>query len=90
MDNATLEGSIPQALMLMNSKQHEMLADSDSYLMQGAKASRTDTDRVDFVYLSFLSRRPSVAERAVIARDKMDLNQLIWTLMNTREFIFVQ
>lgn len=91
MDNATLEGSIPQVLMLMNSRQHEMLASADSYLMQGAlKASRTEAERVDFVYLSFLSRRPSVAERAIISREKMDLNQLIWTLMNTREFIFVQ
>lgn len=91
MDNASREASIPQVLMLMNSRQHEMLAGSDSYLMQGArKASRTEAECVDFVYLSFLSRRPSLEERSIIARDKMDLNQLIWTLMNTREFIFVQ
>lgn len=91
MDNATREGSIPQALMLMNSRQHEMLAGSDSYLVKGAmKDSRTPAERIDFVYLSFLSRRPTAAERAIIVRDKLDLNQLIWTLMNTREFIFVQ
>lgn len=89
-DAASTEGSVPQTLMLMNGNEHEMLSSDDSHLMKLVKHGRSDDERTELMYLSFLSRRPTAFERGFISREKVSLSDLTWLLMNTREFIFVQ
>lgn len=89
-DAASTEGSVPQTLMLMNGDEHEMLASDNSHLMKVVKHGRNDDERMELMYLSFLSRRPTGFERGFISREKISLSDLTWLLMNSREFIFVQ
>jgi hypothetical protein len=58
--------------------------------MQLVAKGRTETERVDIVYLGFLSRLPTKAERDLIGREHVVPSQLAWMLMNSREFMFIQ
>lgn len=46
--------------------------------------------KVDLMYLSFFSRLPTSEEKGVIDAEGFTPADLVWLLMNTREFIFVQ
>ena len=48
---------------------------------------------MDALYLSFLARRPSPAERTASAKaldGGLALPDLAWSLLNSREFLFIQ
>lgn len=89
-DAGSTEGSVPQTLMLMNGETHELLSSPKAYVIKLAKGAHSETEQTDLVYLSFLGRHPTSSERTMIARERIELNELIWLLMNSREFIFVQ
>lgn len=89
-DAGSNEGSVPQTLMLMNGHEHEMLAAPTSHLMQVVDKARGEAERTDLMYLSFLARRPNVKERGLISQERIGPEELVWMLMNSREFIFVQ
>jgi hypothetical protein len=84
------EGGIPQVLMLMNGNEHKLLSKSNSYVMVRAEKAPSETEKVNFLYLSFLSRNATAEEQRFIKSERIGLNQLVWILMNTREFMFVQ
>lgn len=89
-DAGSTEGSVPQTLMLMNGHEHEILAASSSHVMQVVDEARGEAERTDLMYLSFLARRPSMTERGLISQERIGPEELVWMLMNSREFIFVQ
>jgi hypothetical protein len=89
-DAASSEGGIPQVLMLLNGDEHEMLAKPNSYVMHLVKNAGSQSAQIDLLYLSFFSRNPTGFERSYLARERIDLGDLTWILMNSREFIFVQ
>jgi len=46
------------------------------------------SERIDDLYLRFLSRPPSPDEQRLIDRGRLDLRDLAWLLMNSREFLY--
>ncbi|MEM7600066.1 MAG: DUF1549 domain-containing protein [Verrucomicrobiota bacterium] len=92
-DDGSLEGSIPQTLMLMNGPVHELLSGQESTMMKSVDQHDTSRSKVDELYLSFFGRSPSSAESARInqaLKEGTSLSELVWTLYNMPEFIFVQ
>lgn len=89
-DAGSNEGSVPQTLMLMNGQEHETLAAPDSHVMKVVAKGHSESERTDLMYLSFFSRRPSMTERGLISQERIGPEELVWMLMNSREFIFVQ
>tara|TARA_R110002096_G_scaffold147671_19_gene307743 strand:+ start:6781 stop:8919 length:2139 start_codon:yes stop_codon:yes gene_type:complete len=101
-DNGNQLGSIPQVLMMMNGKlTNETLSDAKSQIMKNAGSIRGKGDTVEAIFLSILSRYPTPEERSIAQRSlKRDRNDdsveqagyanLIWALLNTREFMFIQ
>lgn len=89
-NTTTLEGNIPQALMLMNGSVGQTLGSSTSYVMKRAAASSSKDGQVSYIYLSFLSREPTMPERDFIRSENISLQDLCWMLMNTHEFMFIQ
>lgn len=90
VENANPNASIPQALALMNG---DLLTDKGvlsrySPLMQSiAKAG----DKVDATYLALLSRHPTEVECKLCASvSGADIARLIYMLINTKQFIFIQ
>lgn len=90
-DSGTTDGSVPQVLMLMNGPIAQLVADPKSNALAGA--ANSGKDPADRLYLSFLSRLPRPEEKThVDAALKAGLSQgdLAWTLLNSREFLFIE
>ncbi len=87
------DGSVPQALMLMNSNVAGFVSDPNAFAVARADSAKTADEKIESLYLGFLSRKPTAEERG-IARKAIEsglaTTDLAWTLLNTREFLFLQ
>lgn len=94
VDAATLEGSVPQVMELMNGAATQILANRNSLIFQKMKAEKTPLKRAEIVFLSILSRKMTPKEQAMmvheIKRGDAALTDLIWALLNTPEFLFIK
>jgi hypothetical protein len=92
-DTSTTDGSVPQALMLMNGGIGQLMSDTNCAAVVEASKAKTDDEKIDSLFLSFLSRKPTDTERPA-AREALTtglgISDLAWTLANTREFLFIQ
>ena len=97
-ETTTFNGTIPQALMMMNGDLvgNAVSADKGGYLREALAGETKDTARVQKLYLATLSRYPNSREistaRKLMAgsRDPLSAYQdLFWALLNSNEFIFV-
>lgn len=91
VENSNHDASVPQALLLMNGQLSTHILNGWSQLKQSVKQAKYPDDRVEAVYLTLFSRRPTATEKARWAQSgSTDLDDLIYALLNTRQFIFVQ
>ncbi len=102
IENGNALGSVPQVLMMMNGTlTNQTLSDAKSQIMKNAGSIRGKGDTVEAIFLSILSRHPTAEERSVaqraMKRDREDESveqagyaNLIWALLNAREFMFIQ
>lgn len=95
VENASDEASITQALALLNGPTLGAVTNRFSVLSRSREGS-TFQERLDSLYLSMMSRLPTSTERELF-RDawkedpgKGTTNGIVWTLLNTREFLFIQ
>ncbi len=92
-DSSTTDGSVPQALMLMNGSIGELISDPNCAAVVAAGTAKSDDEKIDTLYLAFFARKPTDPERTA-ARGALTtglgLSDLAWTLVNTREFLFLQ
>lgn len=84
------EGTIPQALLMMNSK---LVAQSISRGYTVTRALDKGSDRVDWIYLSVLGRKPTAEERAKVTaftqrsgEGRPACEDVVWVLLNSAEF----
>jgi hypothetical protein len=90
------EPSIAQALHLMNSMTTmKKLQDSQGRVRQLVKSSLSPAEIVDELYLATLSRFPTESEQELMLQAYAESNDrevavedILWTLLNTREFVF--
>jgi hypothetical protein len=97
-ETTTFNGTIPQALMMMNGELvgNAVSADKGGFLREALAAESKDTARVQKLYLATLSRYPNSREvsmaRKLMAGSQDPLaayQDLFWALLNSNEFIFV-
>ncbi|MBB5037511.1 DUF1549 domain-containing protein [Prosthecobacter dejongeii] len=92
-DSNTVEGSIPQVLMLMNGEAQSVLQNPQSLVLATAMGEAETAKKVESLYYSFFSRKPTPAEMTA-ATQAFDAGlssaDLCWVLFNAREFVFVQ
>lgn len=93
----TFNGTIPQALMMMNGEliQNAVAVEKGGWLREVLTGSGSDAQKVRTLFLATLSRQPSRREFAAANklirgnRDKLAAWQdLYWALLNSNEFIF--
>ena len=94
IDGSSKVGSVPQVLMMMNGAAQAMLTSNDSLIFRTMEKVKSPGEKVEALFMSIMSRRPTLAEkdiaqRALSSGDDGYAN-MIWALINTREFIFVQ
>ncbi|MDE0839771.1 MAG: DUF1553 domain-containing protein, partial [Kiritimatiellae bacterium] len=93
--NANDAASVPQVLSLMNGfVDNTLLPNKQSELWRTVNAAGTNNDRITILYKTLLSREPSRTEmtrstRDMRARNDEALEDLLWVIVNSREFMFV-
>ena len=93
VNDSSAEGSIPQALMLMNGGVQRLLYDKEARLSKMLKRSGDFKSAVQFLFLSFFCRPPTPDEMNAIEQalaQGMKKEDLSWALFNSTEFLFVQ
>ena len=106
IENQFTGGSSPQVMALLNGNiTNEVLTSKDAYLIKDvANGTRGKGDKVEKLFLSILSRYPTSAEKTTASSgmrvkggDRDDpnaeaaaLGNVVWALVNTREFMFIQ
>ncbi len=98
-ESTTFNGTIPQALMMMNGEliQDAVSIEKGSFLRRVLEEKGPDSTKIRRLYFSALSRAPTrkeigAATKMIRARqaDKIEAYQdLYWALLNSNEFIFI-
>lgn len=94
IENANTEASVPQALAMMNSTLLPQIMERYSQLMLTINKSGSPEEQVDAAYLTLLSRKPTDKEKGVWlnaqSKGLSTIDDLIYALINTQQFIFIQ
>jgi hypothetical protein len=96
IDGGVKSGSVPQVLMMMNGQAQSMLTNRDSLINRSIGKQATPEKKIETVFLSVLNRLPTDRERELAGKTISDEGEaegfaaIIWALINTREFCFVQ
>lgn len=88
-------GSVPQVLFMLNGPISHMLLESNSTIYNNVMKRKTVDDGVDSVFLTILNRKPDMEEKKLAVSEinsagPAGYGNVIWSLLNTREFLFVQ
>jgi hypothetical protein len=95
IEAGSTEGNVPQILTMFNGPVTHMMLEEGSVIYDDVVKRKTPGDRVDVIFLTLLSRKPDPASKQ-IALHEITTNNLvgcgdvIWSLLNTREFLFIQ
>jgi len=89
------EPTVPQALSMMNGQVTKLLMSSRSVLSRNMAEFTEPKDRINVMWLSILSRKPTSGEvRMALGEIRENGNKgygnLIWALVNSREFMFIK
>lgn len=96
IDGAHTEASIPQVLSLLNGAVEKALVQNkDAVVSRAISKVKNSGARIEFAFLSVLGRKPSARERETwigdFRADKQRATQdLLWTLVNSHEFLFIR
>jgi hypothetical protein len=98
-ESTTFNGSIPQALMMMNGElvKDAISAQKGSFLNTILSETPQDKDRIRRLYLTALGRNPNAKEQQMaqaVVRVPNDqklaaYQDMFWALLNSNEFIFI-
>ncbi|QDT09374.1 DUF1549 and DUF1553 domain-containing protein [Planctomycetes bacterium K23_9] len=101
-DRETINGSqqeatVPQILAMFNGPITHVMLEPGSSIVDNILAIEKTKDRIDAIFLSVLARRPIPKDRVIAARelsqqtnDNVGYGNILWALLNTREFLFIQ
>ncbi len=88
-------GSVPQVLFMFNGPISHMILEKDSTMYNNVKRTRSIGAGIKVVFRTILSRDPSkeemeLAEQEIEHYGRPGYGNVIWALVNTREFLFIQ
>jgi hypothetical protein len=89
------EGHVPQILTMFNGPISHKLLNEGTVIYDEVMAAQDARDKIDVIFLSILSRKPSRTDRKLAAAEIQShgpagFGNVIWALLNTREFLFIQ
>jgi hypothetical protein len=95
IENANYDASVPQALAMMNSQLLPGIMERYSQLMLTVNKAPYPDDKVEAIYMTLLTRKPTPKEleiwnKAQSSDAGLDISDLIYSLINTQQFIFIQ
>ncbi len=91
------DATVPQILAMFNGPITHVMLEAGSSIVDNVLAIEKTKDRIDAIFLSVLARRPNSQDRVTAAKeltkvrnDNVGYGNIIWALLNTREFLFIQ
>ena len=89
------DGTVPQLLTMFNGPVTHMMLEQGSVIYNEVKVPTTVEGQINKIFILVLNRHPTAAERAVAQKEikaagTAGIGNVIWALLNTREFLFVQ
>lgn len=95
IDNAYQDATVPQILTLLNGPVFEAITKPNSVLVQNVKQAKTDEEKLNVIFLSTLNRYPTPQESQDLLppiqnRGLQACADVLWAVLNTRQFMFVQ
>jgi hypothetical protein len=95
IENASSHASVPQALYMLNSPLDIAIHNVNSVLGRQLKNLESIEDKIDLIYRSMLTRKPTSQEVERILSEyethgDETTEDLVWALLNSRQFIFIQ
>ena len=91
-DDGSTEGGITESLAMMNGEVTKSLM-TDSLVIKEARSKNTQAEQIAFLYRTCLSRLPREQDtkQCIAALNQgLDLGDIAWALLNSREFMFIQ
>ncbi|MEM8882483.1 MAG: DUF1549 domain-containing protein [Planctomycetota bacterium] len=88
--------TVPQILALLNAfLEQRVLTNRSAEVMRDIQEARGNKGKIDAAFLGVLGRKPTSEERRMWERDiakggERATQDLVWTLVNTHEFLFIQ
>jgi hypothetical protein len=94
IENANSDASVPQALAMMNSTLLPEILSHYSQLMLTINKAPYPDEKLEAAYMTLLSRKPTAKEKELWAKASENglttMEDLIYSLINTQQFIFIQ
>lgn len=95
IENSESTSNVIQALFLMNSNQTNQLMAKNSTPVLEARLVKTPEEKLETLYIGFLSRKPTPEETKALIPFFMEnpekaRERIIWAMMNTQQFLFIQ
>ncbi|MEC5126420.1 DUF1549 domain-containing protein [Verrucomicrobiales bacterium BCK34] len=95
IENASTHASVPQALNLLNSSIVEALVNPFSHLGESLQEVNDVDDKARMIFQAMLTRDPSEAELETVRLEIEEQGDagyegIIWALLNTQQFLFVE
>ena len=82
VNDSSGDGSVAQVLLLANGPILDLVLDKESHFLKGIGRD----DKTDYIWLSFLQRRPTMFEKSMAKR--LPNEDLVWAILNSQEFRF--
>jgi len=95
IENASSEATVPQMLTLLNGPIYNQLLSRNSVLRRNLADTQSAEEKLEVIFVTILSRRPTKRDRQIaLPTLKQGGNRavadVVWALLNTRQFMFVQ
>lgn len=95
IENSSDHASVPQSLYLLNSPLSMAISNPNSVLGARLDAAATPEEKIEIIYRSMFTRTPSERELARILAEyeihgEETFEDLVWALLNSRQFLFIQ
>jgi hypothetical protein len=92
INNSNIQASIPQVLGLMNGEEVEKMASDRSMLGLNLALAESPEQKLDIIFLSILSRKPTIPERELLVAlvEENRSSDVVFALLNSSQFLFLK
>ncbi len=95
IEGGSTEGHVPQILTMFNGPISHKLLNEGTVIYDEVVAASDLRDQIDVIFLSIVGRKPTrtdykTAIAEIQANGPAGYGNVIWALLNTREFLFIQ